>query len=278
MKKSRKKLKIRVNTPLKGRGSSKPPVSNIIRGAGSGFLKVLMFLSVLTILSLTFVMLYNYLLTSPYMKLANVEIYGVDDTAKNELIQMCGLNLDQGLLSLKLESLKRKIEKHPWVRTAIVERRFPHTLIVEVEKEEPVAVVLLNQLFYMNRWGHMFKPVPPAEGMDFPIVTGVSLTDPSQREQLNKTAHVLKVLEMEEGHWSIEDLSEIHLNKNGEISLYFKHFRAAINISWNKLARNMERLKQVAKHLNKSGKINLVTQIDLNHEDGAVVSFKKNQV
>jgi hypothetical protein len=40
----------------------------------------------------------------------------------------------------------------------------------------------------------------------------------------------------------------------------------------------MEELKKVAKHLRESGKINLVTQIDLNHVDGAIVSFKKKQV
>ena len=278
MGKSQEKHKVRINTPLKRRGSSKPPISSIIRGVGSGLLKVFTFLSVLSIISLAFVMLYNYLLTSPYMKLEHVDICGVDDTTKNELIQMCGLNLERGLLSLKLESLKNRMEKHPWVRTAIVERRFPHTLIVEVEKQEPVAMILLNQLFYMNRWGRLFKPVSPEEEMNFPIVTGLSETDPNQSEKLNQIVHVLKVLEVEEGHWSPENLSEIHLNKNGEISLYFKHIRASISISWKTLGRNMEGLKQVTKHLSQSGKIDLVTQIDLNHEDGAVVSFKKNQV
>ena len=278
MGKSQKKHKVRINTSLNIRKSTKPPVSGIIRGIGSGLLKAFMFLSVLTVISLTFVMLYNYLLTSPYMKLEHVEIRGVDETTKNQLIQMCGLNLDQGLLSLKLASLKKKMEQHPWIRTATVERRFPHTLIVEVEKEDPVAVVLLNQLFYMNRWGQMFKPVLPAEEMDFPVITGIWATDPNQKEKLNQTVHVLTVLEAEEDLWSLKNLSEIHLNRNGEMSLYFSHIRAAINISWNKLARNMKGLKQVTKHLRESGKINLVTQINLNHVDGAVVSFKKNQV
>ena len=264
--------------PNNRRKRSRIPVAGIIRNIGSGVLKVFLFLSVLTVISLTFVILYNYLLTSPYMKLAHVEIRGVDKDMKNELLQMCGLTVEQGLLSLKLEALKNRMEKHPWVRTATVERRFPDTLIVEVQKEEPVMLVLLDQFFYMNSQGRLFKPVSQDEEMDFPILTGLSKTDPGQKEKLDQTAHVLNVLKAQKDRWSLQNLSEIHLNKNGGISLYFNHIRAAIRISQHNLARNMEELKQVAKHLSKSGKINLVTQIDLNHVDGAIVSFKENQV
>ncbi|MBW2708917.1 MAG: FtsQ-type POTRA domain-containing protein [Deltaproteobacteria bacterium] len=260
------------------RKSSRIPVGDIIRDIGSGVRKALVFLSVLTAVSLTFVMIYNYLLTSPYMKLAHVEIRGVDKGLRNELLQMCGLTSEQGLLNLKLEALKRKMEDHPWVRTATVERKFPDTLIVQVQKEEPVMLVLLDQFFYMNKQGRLFKPVSRDEEMDFPILTGLSKTDPGQKEKLDQTAHVLTVLKAQKDRWSIQNLSEIHLSKNGAISLYFNHIRAAIRISRHNPGRNMEELKQVAKHLSESGKINFVTQIDLNHVDGAIVSFKENQV
>ncbi len=277
-KKTPGKKKVKPHTPRNRRKVSRLPVSAIIRSIGSGTLKVFVFLSVLTVISLTFVMFYNYLLTSPYMKLENVEILGADEDMKNELLQMCGLTSERGLLSLKLESLKRKIEKHPWVRTATVERRFPHTLIVQVEKQEPVMLVLMDQLFYMNGQGQLFKPVQPHEEMDFPVLTGLSGTETDQGEKLGRTLHVLSALKGEEGCWSLQNLSEIHLGRNGGISLYFNHIQAAINISWQNPARDMKGLKQVTKHLNESGKIDLVTQIDLNHVDGAVVSFKRNQV
>ena len=284
MKKSSKKQRVQTgrhgDRPLRHnkRKRSTIPVAGIIRNIGSGVLKVFLFLSVLTAISLTFVMLYNYLLTSPYMKLAHVEVRGVDKGIRNELLQMCGLTSEQGLLSLKLEALKKRVEKHPWVRTATVERRFPDTLIVEVQKEEPVMLVLMDQFFFMNRQGRLFKPVSRDEEMDFPILTGLSKTDPDQKEKLDQTAHILNVLKAQKDRWSLQNLSEIHLNMNGDISLYFNHIRAAIRISRHHPARNLEELKQVAKHLSKSGKINLVTQIDLNHVDGAIVSFKKNQV
>ncbi|MCP4574810.1 MAG: FtsQ-type POTRA domain-containing protein [Deltaproteobacteria bacterium] len=277
-KKNPDKKKVRPHAPRNRRKTSGFPVSDIIRSIGSGMLKVFLFLSVLSVISLTFVLLYNYLLTSPYMKLENVEIHGVDEGMKDELLQLCGLTSEQGLLSLKLESMRKEIEKHPWVKAATVERKFPHSLIVHVEKEDPVILVLLDQLFYMNGQGQLFTPVLPDEEVDFPILTGLRGTETDQRKKLKQTVHVLNVLEEEEGQWSIQNLSEMHLNKNGGISLYFNHIQAAINISLENPGPHMEGLKQVTKHLSKSGKINLVTRIDLNHVDGAVVSFKRNQV
>ncbi|OQY45402.1 MAG: hypothetical protein B6240_08870 [Desulfobacteraceae bacterium 4572_87] len=277
-KKNPNKKRVQPHASRNRRKASGLPVSDILRSIGSRMLKVFLFLSVLSVISLTFVMIYNYLLTSPYMKLENVEIHGVDEGIKKELLQLSGLTSEQGLLSLKLESLRKKMENHPWIRTATVERRFPHSLIVQVEKEEPVMLVLLDRLFYMNKQGRLFKPVLPTEEMDFPILTGLSGTETKQKENLDQTVNMLNLLRAEENRWSLQNLSEMHLNKNGGISLYFKHMQAAIKISFQNSARHMEGLKQVMKHLRKSGKINLVTQIDLNHVDGAVVSFKENQV
>ena len=83
-------------------------------------MKLFLFFSVLVAVSLTFVVLYNYLLASPYMKLEHVEIRGVDESIRNDLLQMGGLTYEQALLNLKLEVLKNEMENirgfepQPW--------------------------------------------------------------------------------------------------------------------------------------------------------------------
>ena len=232
--------------PQKKRARKSPPnnrrKSNGLRGwrfvksIGSGFMKICLFLSVLAAVSLTFVVLYNYLLSSPYIKLEHVEIRGVDESIRNDLLQLCGLTSDQGLLSLKLEVLKNKMEKHPWVRTATVERRLPDTLIVEVEKENPELLVLMDKLYYMNRQGELFKPLSPSDEIDFPILTGLYEKDPDRKSKLHEVANVLRVLKQEEDRWSVRNLSEIHLDEHGEIYLYFNHMQAAIRIPGQNVA------------------------------------------
>jgi cell division protein FtsQ len=239
----------------------------------SGVLKVSFFLVVITVVSICFLSLYHYLLTSPYMKLEQVDMTGVDPKTRDELIRMCGLDVDQGLLNLHLYELKRKMEAHPWVRTVKLERRFPHTLVVEVEKQTPAALARMDNFYYVNRWGEIFKQVSGADNMDLPVITGLSTDNLQVQEELRRAMHVLSVLAPEEGPWSVSELSEIHLKKNGAMSLYFNHMKAEITFMWNELADKMDGLRQVAEHLNQSGKIDLVTRINLNYVDGAVVSF-----
>ena len=251
-------------------------VFGVIQRIGSGFLKVFLFVAIIAAVSLSFLSLYHYLLASPYMKLEQVNMIGVDGKIRNELIDMCGLSSDQSLLGLNLNKLKKKMEEHLWIRSVKLERRFPRTLFVEVEKQVPAALALTDRFCYVNRWGEIFKTVSDSDDNDLPIITGLSKNRSRAQEQLDKTMHVITVLESEHDLWSLDEVSEIHLKEDGEISLYFNHLRAEVTFMWNELGDKIDGLKKVAEHLNQSGKIDTVTHINLNYEDGAVVSFKNS--
>ena len=255
------------------RGRAVFAVFGVIQRIGSGFLKIFIVVAVIAGVSLSFISFYNYLLRSPYMKLEQVDMKGVDGKIRNELIEMCGLNSEQSLLGLNLGKLKKRMDEHPWIRSVKLERRFPHTLIVDVEKQVPAALVLTDRFYYVNQRGEIFKTVSESDDNDFPIITGLSEERSSAQEQLNKTMQVISVLESEDDLWSLEGVSEIHLRKNEEISIYFNHLRAEVTFTWNEFGDKIAGLKKVAEHLNQSGKIDTVTQINLNYEDGAVVSF-----
>lgn len=225
-------------------------------------------------LSLLFLYLYQYLITSPQIKLEQVIIKGVDEDIKRELMDLSGLNSDQSLLTVNLNGIKEKIEEHPWVRTADLEKKFPHTLIIRVEKEIPRALVSLDGLFFVNRWGKIFKEAELWDDKDYPIITGIPLTGEKRDEALKTASLVLDLLESETGTWSLKELSEIHINKDGNISLYSLSLPAVIKMGQGELEVKKEELKKIIAHLNKTGNIHMVKAIDLNYRGGAVVSFK----
>jgi len=249
-------------------------VLGAIHRIGSGFLKIFLLFSVVTLISVGFVSLYHYLIASPYMKLQQVKVEGVDGKVRNELIQICGLHSDLSLLALNLNELREKMQKHPWVRSINLERLFPDTLIVKAEKETAWALVVMDKIYYMNPWGEVFKEVEDSEKMDLPVITGVSKQGPEIRKQLKKASRLMKLLEPEQGLWSLNELSEIHMNEYGGMSLYFNRISAEIKLACEDLKEKIEGLKKVTKHLAQTGRINQVIGIDLNQVDGAVVSFK----
>ncbi len=242
---------------------------------GGWCLKISGLLTGLAGISVLFVVLYGYLLTSPYIRLEQVEIVGADETMTQELREMSGLNFELSLLAIDVDEVQKKLERHPWVRSVEVEKQFPHGLLIRVEKEEPRALVAAGKLYYMNRSGKVFKEVGPGEAVDFPILTGVSADELDRQRQVGFSMQVLQFLETQKDPWSIKNLSEIHVKKEGEGCLYFSFLPAAVKLRAQNLETKMQELKRVVEHLNSTGRIHTVKTIHLDYGEGAVVSFKK---
>ncbi len=271
------KRSVLANQSIKKRrkGESLFLVFGVITRIGLGFTKIFCLVLAVAIISFSFISIYHYLLTSPYVKLKKVKVTGVDRKIRHELLQMGGLNPEISLVSINLKKLKQEMEKHPWVRSVKLERRFPHSLIISAERQIPSALVVKDKIHYMNRHGEIFKEVKDSEDIDLPIVTGASRDILENREYLQRAARVIKILESEKGFWSLSELSEIHLKRDNGMSIYFSHLAAEIRVTVEDLADKITGLNKVAEHLSKTGRINQVDRIDLNHVDGAVVSFRK---
>ena len=243
---------------------------------GVYFVKFSCLVIALVMVSLVFVSLYQYLIQSPYLRLERIIFSGVDEEMRSELVELAELKPDMSLLTIDLKEIKRRMEMHPWVRFVKPEKRFPHTLAIRVEKEEPQALVVLDKLYFMNRWGNIFKEADPMGELDYPLITGVSSNKSDSHKYLMRVAHVLNILSNERSPWSLSDLSEVHVKKDGNISLYFTSFPGVIQTRGRDFGFKLDDLKKVAEHLKRTGRTQMVRGINLNYHDGAAVSFKNS--
>ena len=83
--------------------------------------------------------------------------------------QMVGLNL----LAMDVGSLQRALSSHPWVKSVVVSRRLPDSLVITIAEHEPVALVSVSDLYLVNADGEPFKRAQPSEAMDLPLITGI---------------------------------------------------------------------------------------------------------
>lgn len=238
-------------------------------------LKFSCLLILLAVISVSFLALYDYLLRSPYIRLEQVVVTGVDEDLKEELLEMAQVNFETSLLSVNVGELKSKLEQHPWIRSVDVEKHFPHTLTIRAEKEEPWAIVTGEGLRYMNRWGRVFKEVEEFEPMDLPVVTGIPAEGEGREKPLNTAVLVLSTLEAEKGRWALRNLSELHVRGDGSVYLYYASLPVTIKARAADLGRRMEDLNKVVEHLSRNGRIRMARGINLDYADGAVVSFRK---
>lgn len=269
-----KKPTKRKRVPRKGKKKSRG--GNSDRSLGRGILKAASLLALLVILSTAFVIGYRALISSPYLKLENIRITGVDRETQRELIRISELNTGMSLVPLDLREIKRRMESHEWIRSVKLERRFPHTLLVHAEPQEPMALVRLNKLYFMNTAGELFKELDNQDNPDFPIVTGLSEEDPEAADKLRAAARVLNTLKKEQPPWSLENLSELNVKDYGRVSIYFRHLALEIRATVDDLEQRMDGFREVAAHLEKEGRLHRVATINLNQRGDAVISFKKS--
>lgn len=274
MLKKRSRLKQQVVRRKKGKRFSS--IRRMITLITSSFIKFSFLVVGLVMISLLFLGLYQYLLTSPYIKLEKVIVKGVDEKIECELLEMAQLRFDLSLLAININELKQKLEEHPWIRFVHLEKRFPHTLIIHAQMERPYAVVAMGELYYMDQYGKIFKKVEPNEDIDYPVITGVYADRNDQHGKLKLAAHVLNALKGNQGRLSRADISEIHVKEAGTVSLYFLSIPAVITVKGDELDMKIEELKRVVEHLNSTGRIHMVRGINLDYDDGAVVAFRNS--
>ncbi len=230
---------------------------------------------VLATIGLVFPYLYDFLVNSPYLRLEVVTIEGADTKLQEALTQLCGLRTGRSIVSLKLNEIKTAMEGHPWVRSVKVQRRFPDQLWIRVERQEPIAVALIDGLHYFNRWGEVFKPLQEGDAMDFPIVTGLAPADTTIQDRLKRVVVVMEALKSEPAEWAVSNLSEINLANEPGLSLYFKTLRVEVRLPGSEVVSKMDELKKIVDHLKAIGRLQEAALIDLSYEAGGVVSFKR---
>jgi cell division protein FtsQ len=252
-----------------------PKLWRVVRFIGSCFFKFSCLVLILVLFSGIFIYAYDHLLRSPYIRLERVVVVGVDESMKNELLERAQVDYETSLFAINLEEVKERVEKHPWVRSVSVEKQFPHTLAMRVEREEPWAIIAGETLRYMNRNGRVFKEVEEGDPLDFPVVTGIPASGDPTGRSVATAVQVLSTLENEKGSWSVEHLSELYVRGDGSVTLYYSSLPFGVKVRADELADRMEDLKKVVEHLNRSGRIRTAKGINLEYADGAVVSFKK---
>lgn len=240
---------------------------------GFGLIKVFLFLLVLGGLSLAFVSGSQFLTSSSYFRLRNIVVTGVSDDLREELIKISGLKERESLFSIDPATIKRNIEGHPWIRSVSLKKEFPHTLHIKAENEEAVALVLLERMHLMDKGGVIFKEVERDDSVDFPVVTGLSTGDKKNGAYLKEVASLLDALYLVDTPLSVKGLSEIHVEEDGALTVYFNRLPFKVFFGRDDFIRKIDSLRHIIKHVQVTHRLYQVRSIDLDYADRAVVAF-----
>ena len=165
-----------------------------------------------------------YLLTERFaipnrFRIASIEVKGNKFLSEGEVREMLGPAMGGNLMGADLEALRANLAASPWVGGAIVRRKLPDTLLVDVTERFPIALAETDQLYVMDSSGELIDLLGPrTAGFDLPIIRGLGgVSVEVRRDRARRASTLLEDL----GDLSSE-VSEISVDRSGDLMVVLR--------------------------------------------------------
>lgn len=147
-------------------------------------------------------------------RIASIEVKGNHFLSEGEVREMLGPALGGNLMSADLDGLRSNLAASPWVGGAVVRRKLPDGLLVDVTERFPIALAETDQLYVMDASGELIDLLGPrTAGFDLPIVRGLGGVSVEVRRDRARRANEL----LEDLGDLAAEVSEISLDRSGDL-------------------------------------------------------------
>jgi cell division protein FtsQ len=212
----------------------------------------------------------HWIRTHPYFVLKDVEVRGNRRLTRLEVLDAAGIVEGASVWDAAPAALRMRLQGHPWIRRAVVQRRFPDHLVIGIRERHPVAIARLDQLDYVDRSGAVLGPLRDDDSRDFPVITG--LERPASRELVPLGFHrVLQLLRICERTNGFDTVSEIHVDPDRGITLFPLHSAVAVVLGWGGWREKLGRSARVFAAW--QGQLDRVVAVDVSLRDAVVVKL-----
>ena len=138
--------------------------------------------------------IYRLMRDAAYFRLRTVDIVGNTTLTRRDVIYLLALPSEVTLWQLDLARMGARLERHPYVKTVTIRRRFPHTLLVAVQERFAFLVAVSGwQRMVIDVEGMVLRPFMPQQDSQLPqlrlqrqpgLAPGMSLRQPEVRRAL----------------------------------------------------------------------------------------------
>jgi len=201
--------------------------------------------------------IYAHLLEDPYFRVKEVKVEGGRKVTKETLLSLTVMEGMPNLFSVKLKDVVKQLESHPWVEQVRVRKVFPNKILIQIEERKPMAIVQLEELYYIDTQGEIFSPVGEKDEYNYPYLTGLTRQvlekDPVEAKRLISKAMELLRIALQEKVPPLEEISEIHMEKTFGIHCFTRSEGVEVKLGWEDFREKLRRLSLIWSDLKKRG-------------------------
>ena len=226
--------------------------------------------------------IYQELCHSDFFQITAMEITGNRMASKEQITVLSKVDIYSNLLTINAAQVKSLLESHPWIARADVTRDWPNRLLIIIKEKTPVALLRRNSgLFFLDNKGHIIAAATSSQELDFPVITGLenfnfNSTQSTQTPGiLQETMGLLKLASRNNSILPEQNISEIHINKNGQLILYLLERPFPIHMGADRdIKTRYYRLVKVLRDLYKTKEFSKVSYIRLDYQDDTILVGK----
>ena len=214
--------------------------------------------------------LYHKMVSAPWLKLEEIEITGIKQLDRFDILNAMGLKKGQCILNISTEQVVERLRKLPEVREAFVKIELSGRIVVEIVEREPAAIVkCVGQNMQMDLDGILFsEATPDAKGVLL-LITGLCESSPNKGDpvaarSLEQIKELLSAIDSSKNWLSGTAINECRWSENG-FTLVFGERAVLVDIGKGAFEQKMTKLKKVMNTLNERDWTDLVTRIDLDY-------------
>ena len=216
---------------------------------------------------------YRALSSVTVFSLKNITVSSAKHLTREEILGLASVEPGKDLFRMNLKRMGEHILMNPWVETVKINRYLPDAIAITVTEREPVAIVNMGFIYYLDSKGKVFKVLNQGDKLDFPVVTGFSEetlgSDPKgTKEALETTCLLLKTMR-EKGAVILADVSEIHYDKGYGFTLFTSNGALPVKIGSGDFPAKIERFARIYRDL--MAQSTTIHYIDLDYIDKIIV-------
>ena len=199
--------------------------------------------------------IYVHLLGDPFFRVREVEIEGYRKISKDTLLSLVTLDGISNLFTVRLREVAKRLESHPWIDHVKVRKVFPNKISIHVEERKPIAILQLEELYYIDHKGVIFSRVGDRDEYNFPFLTGLTRDilekDPAEANRLiTKAIELLRIADREKVS-PLEEISEVHMEKTFGLRCFAQTEGLEVRLGWDRFGEKLKRLSLIWSDLQK---------------------------
>ena len=137
-------------------------------------------------------------LEAEYFRVQKVEVTGLTTLTRDEIFYLLGITPETTLWQLDLPRIGARLGHHPYIRSVMLRRVFPHTLQVTVQERTPyLAISAENQRMLVDHEGVVLRVYQPEQDPQVPhiLLPSPRVLEPGMRVRQQEVQRAFELLQ-----------------------------------------------------------------------------------